>query len=383
MKLLMISGDRSLLQGKQGAFYYLLQDFSAQFERIDVLCPCPLGVPYFSKYREEQQRHLKHEEPFFQNVYVHHSMNGLAHQVKWIKEKGFALLSEHKHEIMTAHEYPPFYNGRGAKWLHQKTRTPYCLEIHHIVGHPHAASWSEWIGRMLSWLYLKRDTVAAVAVRTVNHSVQATLQRWGVPPGKIAVVPSFYLDSAVLRPDPSIHKEYDLVFCARLVENKGLLPLIEAVSTFHNVSLLVIGDGPQREVAEKRCKILGIRDRVNFIGWLPNKEEVMRQIQSARILVMNSTSEGGPRVSLEAMACGMPVLSTHVGIMPDVIQEGWSGMFTTGKKDDLVHKLDLLIHDPKLQITLGSNAQGIIQRFEKTKLIREYAEFLKGLASSK
>ena len=265
MKLLMISGDRSVLQGKKGAFFYTLEELSKHFERVDVITP---KVPS-----------AKCQVPSVpSNVHFHSSSHGLFHQPFWILSQGKKLLAEHHHEVMTVHEYPPFYNGLGAMLLNRATHIPYMLEIHHIVGWPRAASLQELIGRWISFLWLRFSAKHAKVVRVVSNDVQEKLPKIGIPKDKIEQIVSFYLDHTLLQPDPSIQKKYDCVFAARLVLNKGLANVLHAVALLPNVSLLVIGDGPERKRSEALTKELGIASRVNFVGWLPDNESVYRAI---------------------------------------------------------------------------------------------------------
>jgi glycosyltransferase involved in cell wall biosynthesis len=162
--------------------------------------------------------------------------------------------------------------------------------------------------------------------------------------------------------------------------NKGLRALIRAMHDIPKARLLVVGDGPMRNEAEELTRELGMADRVTFLGWVPSLESVAGAIQTASIFVMNSMSEGGPRSALEAMACGMPVIATPVGIMPFVIKNGVNGFFTTGEPADLTKKISMLLADEALRERVGREASKILDRFEKTALVKEYADFLKSLA---
>ncbi len=377
MKLLMISGDRSVLQGKKGAFWYMLEEFSKHWKRIDVIHPRSQIPNRKSQIYSNFQAPIS--QTVFGNVHFHPSPRGLWYQPWWILRTGRELIAEHRHEVMTVHEYPPFYNGLGARWLHQKTRIPYALEIHHVVGFPRAATLSEWIGRVLSRLFLVWDAKSAARVRTVNASVKECLTAFGIPASNIHVVPSFYLDAQILRPLPGVPKQYDLVFSGRLVPNKGLRTVLDALALLPGVSLLVLGDGPERSACERHARTLGIADRVAFHGWVPDQEALVCMLQSAKVLVMNSLSEGGPRVVLEAMACGMPVIATRVGVMPEVIHDGENGVFTSGEPGDLATKVRGLLDDSSLRDSLGKHAQEVIGRFERKSLIKAYAEFLQHL----
>jgi glycosyltransferase involved in cell wall biosynthesis len=364
MNLLMVSGDRSILQGKKGAFWYTREGLSKHWDRIDIITPGP--------FPEENAPIV------IGNAYFHPSPDkSLFKQASWIVRKGRQLIAEHHHNVLTVHEYPPFYNGNGARRLSRETGIPHVLEVHHIVGYPKPASWEERVGSMLSRVSLPRFVRKSAATRVVNESTKKTLVQWGAPAEKIHVVPSFYLDASLLRPDPSVEKTYDVAFCGRLVANKGLMEVLHAIKSLPDVRLLVIGDGPERERATRFIRQSNIDNRVAFVGWLPTQEDVIRALQSAKIFIMNSKSEGGPRVLLEAMACGMPVIATPVGVVPDVIVHGQNGLISMGEPGDLRQKILSLSEEEGLRTRLGTEAQKIVERFERTKLIAAYADFLK------
>lgn len=363
----MISGDRMAAAGKQGAFWYTLEELSRHWERIDVICP------YIDQLKDES---LKFKVA---NVHFHPCPRGLWYQSIWIKKKGQQLIDEHAHGVMTVHEYPPFYNGRGAMKLSRLTGVPFALEIHHIVGWPRAASPAELIGRWLSRLVIPKEARAAAVVRVVNSPVKNELTAWGIDEDKIRVVPSFYLDADKLQAGVT-EKKFDVVFAGRLVPNKGLDKLLMAMEKLPAASLLVIGDGPRRKYYEQLANNLGIAKNVYFAGWLPGQEDVIEYMQKARVFVMPSLSEGGPRIALEAMACGLPVVATAVGVMPDVIKNTENGWLTTGQPADLAEKIKLLLADEKWRQTMGTEAAKIVERFNRQDLIREYAEFLQNIS---
>jgi len=363
MKLLMISGDRSILQGKKGAFWYTLEEFSKHWDRVDVICP---------KVRELG---VGSGELGFKNVFFHPNPKGLITQSGWIRRKGKELINEHHHDVGTVHCYPPFYNSSGAR----KLPIPYALEVHHIVGYPNPSSLSEKIGLFMSRRYLSKAINKSVAVRTVNGGAAEVLAKWGADLSKISVVPSFYLDRKLIESIPSPEKEYDVVFCGRLVKNKAVDVLLEAIAQTQDAKLLIIGDGPEKSALQKLAKKIKIDDRVTWKGWLETQEEVFVAIKSSRVFVMCSTSEGGPRSALEAMACGVPVISTRVGVMQDVIEDGVNGVFTDGTSEDLAVQIEGLLADQDHLRRIGDEAKKILDRFERSTLIKGYADFLKSL----
>src|SRR3989338_1581394 len=127
-KLLMITGlggGLDLVRGKRGAFYNTLEEFHRYWERIDIILPKMAGVS---------------EKNFFSNVFVHCSPWPLVFYPWWFLKKGAELHLAHHFDLMTVHDFPPFYNGIGARFLWQKTKVPYVLEVHHIPGYPRAGS---------------------------------------------------------------------------------------------------------------------------------------------------------------------------------------------------------------------------------------------------
>ncbi len=373
MNLLMISGDRSVLAGKQGAFWYTLEAFSKHWERIDIICP-------YVDIDTSNPDTLT----FFGNVHFHPCpQKTLRAQPGWILKKGTQLHTLFHHAVMTVHEYPPFYNGMGAQKLRRQIKKiGAVLEVHHLVGYPVPASFTERIGRMLSRWYIPAEARMFDALRTVSKTTAEQLLAWGVSKSKVSVVPSFYLDHAqFLALDHSVRKQYDVAFCGRLVANKGLEEVLRAIAKIPRVTLLVIGDGPERKRCEEVTKQLDIAERVEFRGWLDTQKDVLQTLLTAKLFVMHSKSEGGPRISLEAMACGLPVISTKVGVMPDVIEDGKNGFLTTGDPEDLAALIRRLLADPALCEQVGHAAKAVLERFEREKLIANYARFLQSVGT--
>ncbi|MBI1934368.1 glycosyltransferase, partial [Candidatus Peregrinibacteria bacterium] len=212
MNLLMISGDRTLASGKQGAFYATLEELRKHWERIDVICPQAKirstksearnnsknskfeGRKQFRSFRASSVECISDfgfRISDFPNVFLHPSPHGLWYQSLWILRKGKELSRQRQYTVMTVHEYPPFYNGLGAWLLHRSTGIPFVSEIHHVVGYPVAADFREWIGRRMYPLYLRTLGRKAAAFRVVNSCVQKLLVQFGVRQERIHLVPSF------------------------------------------------------------------------------------------------------------------------------------------------------------------------------------------------
>lgn len=377
----MITGDRSLVSGKQGAFYNTLEEFRKYWERIDIICPRSRGQAMRLTGASAEKAEVK----IFENVFIHPSPWPLFCQPLWILKKGRQIHRESRPDLMTVHEYPPFYNGIGARLLWSKIRVPYILEIHHIPGYPRAASLKESLYQWFAKAFIKFDASKARAVRVVNQrQVPEFLTDAGVPVSKIAYIPSAYIDLEVFRPMPEIKKKFDLVFAARLEKNKGIRLLLEAIRNIKLqnpiIKLLIIGNGPLKDEILRHIREYKLENNVFLSGWLETLGDVAGAYNSARIFVNPSFNEGGPRVVLEAMACGLPIISTRVGLVPDIVKDGENGLLADWNPAEIAEKILLLLSSREPQRTFSLAGIELIKQFERKSAIKGYAEKLQNLA---
>jgi len=399
-KLLMITGRGSavdLASGKKGAFYNTLQEFHKYWERIDIITPrtrgpkskgvTRLGVPHEAQIAIELHGGEEGQDPaplaFFDNVFIHSSPWPLIFQSFWIVKKGLEIYRAQKFNLITVHEYPPFYNGLGARLLWNKIKIPYVLEIFHIPGHPKAADLKEAFYKKFSRIFLKFDSSKARAIRTMNlKQVPDFLIKAGVPKEKIVYIPAIYIDLEIFKP-MNLEKKYDLIFIGRLAKNKGIKLLLEAASKFKiqnpNFKLLIVGNGPLADFLKFKIESLKLQDNVLLYGWANDSEEVSKLLNQSKILIMPSYNEGGPRVIIEAIACGLPILATPVGIVADILKDGQFGRIIDWNPQDIAEKAESIFVNESEYKKYSEAAKETASRFEKKSGIRNYAEKLQEL----
>jgi glycosyltransferase involved in cell wall biosynthesis len=370
MNLLMLSGDTSVARGREGAFDAMLRRFSRYWDRIDILTPRAAGAT---------------ERTLHDNVFVHPSTRSRLMQPFFIRDRGAALLAERPYALITSHDFGFFYNGIGAALLSRQTGVPYVSEIHHVEGYPRALTARERIYRALAGPYIRFAKTRAAAFRTVNAvEVPTLLRSLGVPESKILVLPSLYIDFEVFRPLPDEVRYYDVAFVGRLVANKGLFTILDAIAqvkaTRPNVRLGILGRGPLEKPLRQRIAALGLDANVDVHTDTLLQEDVVRFYNSARMLVCASTAEGGPRVTVEAMACGVPVISTPVGVMPELIKGGRSGLLFEWDAAELAGHILHLLDDDALRERIGEAGRAAVQPFEADAVIEKYARGLQAVA---
>jgi glycosyltransferase involved in cell wall biosynthesis len=377
----MITGDRSLAQGKKGPFYYMLEEFSKHWERIDIICP--------------KIRNPKHEiRNIFDNVFIHSSNVPLILHPWFILKKGQEIYKEQKFDLFIIHSYPPFYNDIGGLLLYKKIKTPYILEIMHIAGYPKAGSFKERFYKILTKLFIRFFAKNAKAVRIINQKQTGDfLKKSGTSENKLKYIPAFYVDFGVFKPQ-NLEKKYDLVFSGRLVRSKGIFLLLEAIKKIkksqpkagppraENIKLIIIGSGPLENKIKKYIVKNNLENNIELAGWLPTIEDLAKIYNQSKLMVMPSFNEGGPRVTLEAMACKVPVITTRVGVMIDIIKDRENGLFIDWDAKDIAQKITELLKDNNLREKIAENGYQTVQQFERKKIIKNYAEAYKNLLYS-
>ena len=371
MRLLMVSGDRLLAAGKKGPFWTLQREFSRHFERIDVIHPRPEGE-------------VVQTELFDGRLHLHPAHCTRLGMLAYIKRKGRELIEAHRPALIVSHDYGWFYNGLGSAWLARRTGVPYLSEIHHVPGHPVAADVRERFDRFVAERYVRWAASRARAFRVVNRGqLPPLLRSWGVPDEKIRVLGSLYVDLATFSPPVEEHEpDQDVIFVGRMVANKGLGRLVDALARLPAATALLVGNGPAQAHVRARVSRHGLEGRVRFVDWVGEAAELARAYRGSRVVVCASTCEGGPRFTVEAMACGVPCVSTPVGIMGELLEDGAAGRLVGFDVESLARGIGAVLDDEERRRALGRAARTIAERFEYADMIRGYADGLKEIAGA-
>jgi colanic acid/amylovoran biosynthesis glycosyltransferase len=147
----------------------------------------------------------------------------------------------------------------------------------------------------------------------------------------------------------------------RLSKEKGYDDLLRAVAQLLSqgvdAELELVGEGPERDALTRLADELRIRDKVTFRGWL-QIDAVRRAMQEATVLAQPSTIEGLPTVVEEAMALGIPVVGSHVGGIPELLDYGRCGILVTPRDvRGLADALQELLINPALRLAYAERAR--------------------------
>lgn len=158
-----------------------------------------------------------------------------------------------------------------------------------------------------------------------------------------------------------------LVSIGRLSAEKGHADLIDAVAALaargRHVSLVLVGDGPERASLRNRADSHRLQDRVFMTGYLDEPQQVLEE---ADLAVLPSHTEGLPNVALEALAMEVPVLATRVGGTPEVITDGRTGRLVPARSPQaLAAAIEEFIDRPAEWAEMASSGRAMVeQRFD-------------------
>lgn len=365
----MLSGDRDVTTGRHGPFHTTLEGLAAEFDRIDVLSPHAAGAQTVEPYP---------------GVRVEPAPVSRLRQSTWMRRRGAELLRRYRHGLIVSHDYGIFANGRAAGWLSRRLGVRYVSEIHHIPGHPKRAQWWEPLEQLVYRAYVTRVAGRAAAIRVVNRrEVPDLLAAWGVARERILVLPSAYIDREVFAPG-EVERDFDLGFVGRLVANKNLGYVARAFAARSSqdcqAKFVVAGQGPGAKLLRRGLTRFGILDRVTFVDWLDSPIDLADLYRRMRALIAPSLSEGGPRVCLEAMACGTPVFTTPVGVMPETVEHGTNGWLLPWDAKAGAALVSGVLRDPDRLRAAGHSGRAATARFEKSAVLGAYATTYRRLA---
>ena len=139
----------------------------------------------------------------------------------------------------------------------------------------------------------------------------------------------------------------------------GIEAVERVIGKYPDIEYRIIGDGPMRRELESLIAALNLGERVKMLGWR-DQDEVLECMKDSDILLApsvtgkNGDQEGIPVVLMEAMAMGLPVLSTFHSGIPELVQDGVTGFLVPERDvDALVERLANLLENPEQQLEMG------------------------------
>ncbi len=250
-----------------------------------------------------------------------------------------------------------------------------------VCGHGFDLYFSWKFKRVISKLVLRDAHKVVALTKNMKNDMQKIHHR------EILVIPNgIDTEKFDLLPDKeSIRKEIGLsngdrviIFAGNLRPVKGVEFLLSAMDTViqkeANAKLILVGGGSQIDYLKKTVAQLHLEKYVIFTGELLN-EEVLLYLAASDIFVLPSLSEGFSIVTLEAMVCGLPVIATEVGVLPEIIENGVNGFLVKSKDSKAISEnLLKLLGDDTLRVRISGNNKKKAKDYSWTGIVRKLEE---------
>lgn len=218
-------------------------------------------------------------------------------------------------------------------------RVPLVVTWHEVWG---AAYWREYLGPVgVVGAVLERVAMRIPDVIVAeNDETHRRLLDTGLPAERAIVVPNG-VDMEVIGSAPPAASTFDLIYVGRLLGHKRVEDLLDAIARLSRdgsrLTCAIVGIGPERERLEVLTANLGLSEQVRFFGSLEEHRDVYGLIKSSGVFVLPSVREGFGLVVVEALACGIPVITTD---HPDnqarlLVEDGVTGWLCPATGDGL------------------------------------------------
>lgn len=214
--------------------------------------------------------------------------------------------------------------------------------------------------------------------------LESVVMRWGIPAEKITVIHNGVdfttnmeaIDAARLK----LGLRGKVVLSAgRFVPWKGFEMLIDAfhlLTDVPDVTLIIVGDGLERKKLESKITLLKLGGKVRMPGVM-SRGEFSRYLAAADVFALNTGYEGFSHQIIEAMAAGLPVITTDVGGNPEIITDKENGILVEyNDKEMLASAMRFLLQNDAARQKLGAAARETAKQFTKEKMIEQLAQLL-------
>ena len=232
-------------------------------------------------------------------------------------------------------------------------RKPYIIHLHAASEQSVFILTPQWVVRVLFLLSYRVIVLSDSWERIVRHHI---------PDARITVIHNPVSLVPVVRQSTLAEM---VLFVGKLEQRKGYVQLLEAAAEVlryrPNVTFCFAGHGELQQ-AQTHAHLLGIERSVDFAGWV-GPDDIGKYYRRATVFCLPSFDEGLPMAVIEAMSYSLPVVTTPVGGLPDLISDGADGLFAEpGNAHSIAHQLLALLRDPERADRIGRNAALTIER---------------------
>lgn len=218
-----------------------------------------------------------------------------------------------------------------------------------------------WVAAMLQYVFrlLSRHTLTFTVGKEVFDIYRRNSKR--VYQATVSLVSEKDITLTVPKRVPDSPGQIRLLSVGRLDPEKGLIYLIRAMDRLiangrRDIVLELVGRGSEEERLRREINKRGLAQYIHFLGYVGDSHQLLNLYKESDIFVLPSLSEGLPQVLFEAMACGLPIVASRTGGIPQLINDGENGLLINPvSAQEIVEAVELLTSNPELRNQLAIN----------------------------
>ncbi len=148
----------------------------------------------------------------------------------------------------------------------------------------------------------------------------------------------------------------------------------------NNAHVALVSTGPAEQELRTQVVQLHIEDRVSFLGYVRDAD-LLALRRSSEFFVIPSEADLQSLATMEAMACGLPVVAANAYALPELVHHDKNGfLFKGGDSDEMAHYMDMLVADPELRERMGAESLRIIAKHDRTQVLDKWEEIYQRLS---
>jgi glycosyltransferase involved in cell wall biosynthesis len=254
------------------------------------------------------------------------------------------LLKE-RFDVIDCQQFP-YFSCFSAKFFSKLKKIPLVITWHEVWGD----YWYEYLG----WKGVVGITTERLVARLTSENIAVSkttaknLKNLGLS-HQISIIPNG-IDLTRIRSISPSSESWDIIFVGRLIKEKHADMLIHAVELllheFPDIRVLIIGEGPEYLKIKHLTDEKKMNDSIHLCGFYPNHDDLIAQLKSSKVFVLPSTREGFGIAALEALACGLPIVTVDhpSNAVRDLLTEN-NGFLCSLSAQDLADKIRLALQD--------------------------------------
>ena len=238
-----------------------------------------------------------------------------------------------------------------------------------VIMHCHSSRFKDFYNessvKKRNWI---KETLLHVDLLIVlSKSWKQWFKEIGIPENKIVVLHNITPNPTII-PSAKINEgRIKFLFLGEIGKRKGVFDIIRGITTHHSDLQgkieLRIGGNKNEEELKRQIKENGLQDVVKFEGWVGGKKK-LELLNWADVFILPSFNEGLPISILEAMSYGMPIISTPVGGIPEVVKNGVNGIIVTpGNSEEIISAMQKYICKPERIRIEGEESKKLVKGY--------------------